>query len=156
MAEPIHEVALPEDDTALLAEWQALWSVPGRAEAVAEALDLLRALHERGLLDAGRALLTDDATATAALVEFLRQSRNLRVARNVRALWEILASVDLDRAVARTGAGPTAGTAPRPMGLLELRRRLRDPDVSAGVAVVLEALAAVGRSTRASGSGRTP
>jgi uncharacterized protein YjgD (DUF1641 family) len=156
MAEPIHEVAPLEDDTALLAEWQALWSVPGRAEAVAEALDLLRALHERGLLDAGRALLTDDATATAALVEFLRQSRNLRVARNVRALWEILASVDLDRAVARTGAGPTAGTAPRPMGLLELRRRLRDPDVSAGVAVVLEALAAVGRSTRASGSGRIP
>jgi uncharacterized protein YjgD (DUF1641 family) len=156
MAEPIHEVAPPEDEAALLAEWQALWSVPGRAEAVAETLDLLRALHERGLLDAGRALLTDDATATAALVEFLRQSRNLRVARNVRALWEILASVDLDRVVAPPGAGPTRRTPPRPMGLLELRRRLRDPDVSAGVAVVLEALAAVGRSTRAGGAGRPP
>ncbi len=151
MSEPIHDLAPPEDDAALLAEWQALWSVPGRAEAIAQALDLLRALNERGLLDAGRALLTDDSTATAAVVEFLRQSRNLRVARNLRALWEVLASVDLGR----IGSGAAARSRPdvRPMGFLELRRRLRDPEVSAGLSIVLEALAAIGRTRRGPGPG---
>jgi len=152
MAEPIQEVAPLGDEAALVAELQTLWSVPGRAEAAAHTLDLLRALHERGLLDAGRALLTDDAATTSAVVEFLRQSRNLRVARNVRALWEVLASVDLDRVVARPGPNVGPGGGVRPMGLLELRRRLRDPDVSAGLAMVLDALAAVGRSRR-SGAG---
>jgi uncharacterized protein YjgD (DUF1641 family) len=158
MAEPISDVEVPETDAALLAEWHAVWSVPGQADAIARALDLLRALNDRGLLDAGRALLTDEPTAAQALTEFLRQSRNLRVARNLRALWEVLAAIDLDRVSRRSGPGPGRASAARPMGLWELRRRLRDPDVSAGLQLVLDALAEVGRSRRGTGpsGGKAP
>ncbi len=143
MAEPITEVVDPEADRALLREWEELWAVPGRSEAVARTLDLLRALDERGLLDAGRAVLEGNPAASHAVTEFLTQSQQLRVARNVRAVFELLATVDLGSLAAARGA---SGATVRPMGLLELRRRLRDPDVSAGLALVLDALARLGRS----------
>ncbi len=143
MAEPITEVVDPEADRALLREWEALWAVPGRSEAVGRTLDLLRALDERGLLDAGRAVLEGNPAASHAVTEFLAQSQQLRVARNVRAVFELLATVDLG---SLAGARRPSGAPVRPMGLLELRRRLRDPDVSAGLALVLDALARLGRS----------
>jgi uncharacterized protein YjgD (DUF1641 family) len=154
MAEPITEVATAGADAALLVEWRDLWSGPGRAEAIEHALDLLRALDERGMLDAGRALLRDDPAASRALTGFLHDAQSLRIARNLRALAELLSVVDLDRVGAR-GSAADAG-ALRPMGLLELRRRLRDPDVSAGVHRVLDALAEIGRATRPRTGGGGP
>jgi len=146
VAEPIAEVVDRPDDDALRREIQALWATPGQREAVERTLDLLRALNERGLLDGARAILEGNEASGRAIREFLMRSQDLRIARNLRAAFELLAAIDLGGG--GRGAGRSPGAPARPMGLLELRRRLRDPDVSAGLEVVLGALAAIGRARR--------
>jgi uncharacterized protein YjgD (DUF1641 family) len=149
MSEPATEIVDTPDEQALWREWEELWNRPGHREAVERTLLLLRSLNDRGLLDGAQAVVEGGNASSRALELFLVQSRNLRVARNARTLYEIFARIDLESLTRRAaGAGGPAGP-PRPMGLLELRRRLRDPEVSAGLEVVLAALAQVGRARRA-------
>ena len=142
MAEPITEIADAPDDAALRRDVPALGSTPGQREAIGQALELLRALNERGLLDGARAIVEGNDASAQAIREFLTRSQDLGIARNLRIVFEWLSAIDL-AATAPPGAEPV-----RPMGLLELRRRLRDPDVSAGLDAVLRALAAIGRAAR--------
>ena len=153
MADPITDVLDTTPDTAILREWQELWETPGHREALLRTLELLRALNERGLLDAARATFEGSDSASRSLQDFLAKSQTLKLARNLKALYELLAALDLEPLLqpgprpARPPAPGAPASAARPsMGLLELRRRLKDPDVSAGLDVVLEALAQVGRA----------
>lgn len=148
MGEPISRVTSGPDDGALLAEWQELLERPGHREAIERTLELLRALSERGYLDTARAAVDGEPAVQEALATFLRESRNVPLARNLRALYELLSCVDLE-ALRRTPAAPGGrGRRSAGIGLLEIRRRLRDPDVAAGLRAVLDALASVGRSLR--------
>jgi uncharacterized protein YjgD (DUF1641 family) len=152
MAEPITEIVETPDDGALLRDWEGLWKTPGQREAIERALDLLRAIDERGLLEGARATIEGGDAAGRALEEFLARSRHLRLARNARVAFELVSSLDLEallRPPRSTAGGPSPnGSTGRPMGLLELRRRLRDPDVSAGLDTVLAVLAEIGRARR--------
>ncbi len=152
MSEPTTSVIDTRPDTAVLREWKEIWDSPAHREALLRTLELLKSLNERGLLDAARATFEGSDAAAHSIEEFLRESQNLRVARNLRALYTLLASLDFERILSPktsfTGARGGEGSRRPPMGLIELRRRLKDPVVAAGLEIVLEALAQVGRSRK--------
>jgi uncharacterized protein YjgD (DUF1641 family) len=147
MSEPTTEIVRPPDDDELFREWRALWETPGHREAIERTVSLLRALNERGYLDAAEATIEGGPAVQAALARFLAQSQDIRLAQNLKVLFELASRIDVATALGRSGAGPGDGAAP-PMGLLELRRQLRDPEVSAGLRTVLRLLGAVGRAQR--------
>ncbi len=152
MAEPITTIVRSNDDEELWRAWQELWETPGQREAVERTLDLLRALNERGLLDAARSSVEGGPAVQESIRRFLTESEHLRLAQNLRAIYEVVSAIDLGSIVGRSASSPVPGAPPReaarPMTLLELRRRLRDPDVSEGMRTVLETLAQVGRLRR--------
>ena len=153
MADPITEVVRsPEgEERELLEEWRELWELPGQREALEHAARLLQALDEHGYLEAARATVEGGPAVQASLDRFLAESQRLRLARNLKVLFEFLSQLDLGPVLSRppvaAGAPPSERSSPR-IGFWELRRRLRDPDVSEGLDAVLRALAEVGRARR--------
>ncbi|HTT74149.1 MAG TPA: DUF1641 domain-containing protein [Thermoplasmata archaeon] len=149
MAEPISEIVGSPDDEDLIREWRTLWETPGHRAAIERTVALLRALNEHGYLDAVEATVEGGPAVQAALARFLAQSQDVRLAQNLKVLFELAARVDLKTTLgAAGGPGHAPSPARRPMGLFELRRRLRDPDVSAGIETLLELFAALGRAQR--------
>ncbi len=152
MSEPTREIVRGSaDDRELLSEWRAALTDPARREAIEHALELLRALNDHGVLDAARATVEGGPAVQASLDRFLAQGERLRLARNLRVLFELLSVLDLE--AIGTAAAPTDGSSggragPAPLGIWEIRRRLRDPEVSEGLRAVLAALAELGRARR--------
>lgn len=109
--------------------------------------DLLRALHESGLLRAA-------AGGARSYPQLLRAALGAVDARTVRSFIALSGSVrglDPDRAEALAAgvrrardAAATAASSREPDGVRALLRRLRDPDTRRGLSAALAALAALG------------
>ncbi|MCL6594100.1 MAG: DUF1641 domain-containing protein [Alicyclobacillus sp.] len=158
MAKPVTTVVMPvntesEQQTARLAELRA--EAAAGSDALQAAIQLLQALHERGVLELLTALFARGDRVLHSLVELLSQAETVRAIQNTLALAEQVGRLDpqsWERCLTGLTAGlqAAAATPPpeRPLGLFELLRQLKDPDVSAGLATGLAFLRAVGRVAR--------
>ncbi|MCL6637423.1 MAG: DUF1641 domain-containing protein [Alicyclobacillus sp.] len=158
MAKPVTTVVMPanaagEQQAARLAELRA--EAAAGSDALQAALQLLQALHERGVLELLTALFARGDRVLNSLVELLSQAETVRAMQNLLTLAAQIGQLDpqrWERCLAGVAAGLQAAavTPPpaRPLGVFELLRQLKDPDVSAGLAAGLAFLKAVGKITR--------
>ncbi len=121
---------------------------PPDTGATDELDDLLRALHESGLLRAmaggartypqllGRVLRTLDADTIRSVLELAGAVGDLDPQQSQR----------LAEGIRKARSDATEAAAGKPEGFLRLLRRLRDPDTRRGLSAALAALAAVGGS----------
>ncbi len=144
MANPTRRIEPAPAAEELRDELRAVWDGDGRREAVEHLFDLLVALDRAGLLEAGRAVLEGSADSARSVGRLTRIATSHPWVRRARTMagWA-------DAVSSRIEDPRRAPATDRPFGLLELRRRLRDPNVSAGLRVVLDALEAIGRRERA-------
>lgn len=123
---------------------------PPDTAAQDEVDDLVRALHESGLLRA----LAGGIRSYPRLLLVLLEALDAGTLRSLIALTGALRDLDPDQAD-RLAAGlraarseASAATARDPEGPLALLRRLRDPDTRRGISAALAALAALGGALR--------
>ena len=125
------------------------------AEALTEALKLLRDLHEAGVLDVLHKLTRGGEGLTAALLSVLNEDSSVKLIRNVSELGRTLSVLEpmetaqLGRAVAagvRAGAQQVA--VGKGLGLSDLLKLLGDRDVQLALGAVFGGLKGAGRALR--------
>ncbi|PYE51942.1 DUF1641 domain-containing protein [Deinococcus yavapaiensis] len=125
------------------------------ADALLDALNLVRALHEHRVLDTTARLVQGGAGLSHEVLELLNQPGGVRALRNLLEFAKLLGSVEPDEVGAFTGAladGLRAGAnrvrSGQPIGTRELLSLTRDPDVGLALGVVADVLKGVGRGLR--------
>lgn len=119
---------------------------PPDTAATDEVDDLVRALHESGLLRA----LSGGVRAYPQLLRHVLEAVDANTVRSLIALTGALGELDPEQAervaagLRRARAASAEAAAGEAEGPLRLLRRLRDPDTRRGIAAALAALAAVG------------
>lgn len=129
------------------------------AEALVEGLALLQSLHERGVLEALVALVQHGDDVLGTVMETLAQGSGdngyTRGAKNAITLAQGFGALD-EATVATTQRMVTGGLRAfasaepptKPLGVFDLLRALKDPDVSAGLSAVLALLKGIGVAQR--------
>ncbi len=119
---------------------------PPDTAATDEVDDLVRALHESGLLRA----MAGGARAYPQLLRHVLDAVDADTVRSLIALTGAVGELDPDQAervaagLRRARAASAEAAAGRPEGPLTLLKRLRDPDTRRGISAALAALAAIG------------
>jgi len=124
---------------------EILNSVARNAEALNQIMQLLEAVSKSGLLDLIRALLERYNEALGIITEEASKERNVRAIRNLLSLYtfvsranpEALTSFMANLADQINRADSLKKE--RPLGLFSLSGELKDPDVSAGIRILLNA-----------------
>jgi uncharacterized protein YjgD (DUF1641 family) len=118
------------------------------ADAILSALELLQLLHDRGVLDLMRGMVGAGDQLVGALAAAADTPDSLRAIRNFLLLTKFFGSFppEVLSSLVRTAAeGAEREKAQRPPGLLQLLRRLRNPDSRHAIAVALDLLESVGK-----------
>ncbi|MDI3257402.1 MAG: DUF1641 domain-containing protein [Kyrpidia sp.] len=168
MAEPIRTVIRPSADDGqtrrqeiegsenLLAEYR---------EELADVLDVVRVLHEKGLLRVVRDVVAAGEEILEILVNQIGSEGGKRLLKNVVSAGGLLAAVDLQgmagtAKVVTDGLRQAAGAEQwnrRPPGIMDLLRAMRDPDVVVGLLMMLQGAKVLGMAVRrGTGDGRNP
>jgi uncharacterized protein YjgD (DUF1641 family) len=159
MARPIQTVVHVTPDPQAQAEQallRLLQTLAADAEALEDALRVIRGLHERGLLELTAAILEQGDEVLRIVVEQLSQPGAVKTLQNVVALAEQLGKLDLQKVgtlvegATRGMEEATAAISDKPLGMFGLLRALSDPDISAGLQALLGALKGLGRALRKS------
>jgi len=119
------------------------------AEAVASALDLLKLLHERGVLDLLRGLVGAGDQVVDILTTALNTPEAIRGMRNFLLLTKFFATIPpdvLNGLVQTATEGAAREKSNEPPGLLQLVRRMNSPESRHAMAVMLDLLEGVGKS----------
>ncbi|MCL6632519.1 MAG: DUF1641 domain-containing protein [Alicyclobacillus herbarius] len=165
MAKPLtHVIPIVADETADTGRFERPQLTAEDREALGELLRLVRALHARGVLSLASALLEKGDEVLDILVHLANQPRAVRGLKNLMVAAETLSVVDLSRlsqvvegaAVGLQRAETQRETLAEPVGLFGLLSTLADPDVSAGIRLLISALQGVGRAVRGEAGGDAP
>jgi uncharacterized protein YjgD (DUF1641 family) len=118
--------------------------------AVLEALDLLQGLHDRGVLPLFIGLLRAGDEVLAVLVNELNKPDSVRAIRNLVGLTEALGALDAEK-LRPLVSGINSGLAeqqaqPQKTGLLGLWQAMQNPEVNAGLTMVLNMLKGIGKA----------
>ena len=162
MANPTTVIARPEttpDEQRATALEALLEGASDQSGALLEGLALLQALHERGVLEALVAFFQKgDAALGVAMDTLAEQPTYTQGAKNAMTLAQSLGELDeptvaTTQRMVRDGlrAFATAQRPAKPLGVFDLLRALKDPDVSAGLASVIALLKGFGAAQRQSG-----
>ncbi|HEY1389339.1 MAG TPA: DUF1641 domain-containing protein [Ktedonobacterales bacterium] len=161
MAKPTNVIArtvtTPEDKRATARE-ALLEGASDNSPALREALALLQSLHQRGILDALVALFEKGDDVLGIAMDTLAQPAYSSGAKNALVLAQTLSALD-EETMARSqrmvvgGVRGFANARPpaKPLGVFDLLRVLKDPDVSAGLAATLGLLKGIGAAQRQRG-----
>lgn len=163
MAKPTNVIARPvkttEEERATALE-ALLEGASDNSPALLEALALLQSLHQRGILEALAALFQKGDDVLGITMDTLAQPAYSRGAKNALALAQTLSALDEEtlatsqRMVVNGVRGFTNAKPPvKPLGVFDLLRALKDPDVSAGLAATLGLLKGIGAAQRQHGTG---
>ncbi len=158
MAKPTNVVTRPQE-TAEEARASALETLlegaSDRSGALLETLALLEALHERGVLDAMVAFFQRGDDVLRLVVDRLDQPAYSDGIRNALTLTQSLAAFDQEtlattQRMVTGGIRAFASAQPpaKPLGVFDLLRALKDPDVSAGLTAALALLKGIGAAQR--------
>ncbi|SFU64797.1 DUF1641 domain-containing protein [Alicyclobacillus macrosporangiidus] len=154
MAKPIpvlHVPAPSREDTEKAALDALRDSVAQDAEALQQALRVVRGLHERGLLELTAAALEKGDDLLRLVVEQVNQPGALRLLRNAITLLQQAGAWDLEKwgpilEGAAAGIQEAQAHPPkRPLGVFGLLHLLSDPDVSRALHTLFGALKGMGR-----------
>lgn len=125
------------------------------ADALLEALDLLRELHERRVLSTLVRLVQGGEGLTTSLLDTLNGPASVRALRNAIELVTVLGSVDPDDLRALGGAladgvkeGARRAREGERAGLADLLALSRDPDVGLALGALVGLLRGLGRGLR--------
>ncbi|MBX6353152.1 MAG: DUF1641 domain-containing protein [Thermoflavifilum sp.] len=160
MAKPIQTVVQFTPDPQAASEkalLRLLQAVAEEADAVEEALRVVRGLHERGLLELTAAALEQGDDVLRIVVEQLNQPGAVRALQNLVRLVQQLEALNLEKmGTLLEGAAngleeALAQPADRPLGVFGLMRALADPDISTALNALLGALRGMGRALRTTG-----
>jgi uncharacterized protein YjgD (DUF1641 family) len=146
MAQPI-EFHLPPKHT--ISEAARLHNAPEQhAAAVISAYDLLQALHDQGVLELLRGLVSARDDLTDILASAVNNPESIRGIRNFLLLTRFLAGVppEMLHSLAETTAeGAERAKSHNPPGLFHLLWRLRDRNSRHAMAMMLDLLQSVGK-----------
>ncbi|MDQ0189501.1 DUF1641 domain-containing protein [Alicyclobacillus cycloheptanicus] len=162
MAQPITKIVQPAD---FEAKQEALQVSELRKElaanqaVLAEGLHLLRAMHERGLLELLAALFEQGDKVMERLVDLLSKPGAANGLKVMIAVADSLGSYDAE-AVKKLLNGVSRGleaasSVPAPqksVGVFDLLKHMQDPDVSAAIHAGFAFLKGVGQSLRSGGA----
>jgi uncharacterized protein YjgD (DUF1641 family) len=162
MAKPTNVIArtvtTPEEERAAALE-ALLEGASDNSPALLEALALLQSLHQRGILEALAALFQKGDDVLGIAMDTLAQPASSNGAKNALILAQTLSSLDEEtlarsqRMVANGVRGFAHAQSPaKPLGVFDLLRALKDPDVSAGLSAILGMLKGVGAAQRQQGA----
>ncbi|MBX6394708.1 MAG: DUF1641 domain-containing protein, partial [Alicyclobacillaceae bacterium] len=159
MAKPIRTMVKreysPEEERRREVE-QLMHTAAEHKEALEEALEVVALLHEKGILRVLKGVLAAGEELLEILVEQINAGSGKRVLKNMVQVGQWLSSAEFSamaetaRAVSegvRQAAGTVSSEGRRP-GLLDLMKAVRDPDVVAGLLLLLQAAKVVGSSAR--------
>jgi uncharacterized protein YjgD (DUF1641 family) len=125
------------------------------AEGVKEALQLLQAMHDRGVLELFLALFERGDQVLQIVVDQLAKPGAIHGLRSIITLLQALAAVDVQALTKLTealAAGAKAASEVKamdePVNVFQLLAQLKDPDVSAAIGSGMAFLKAVGRALR--------
>jgi uncharacterized protein YjgD (DUF1641 family) len=124
------------------------------ADGLVEGLKLLQAMHDRGVLELLVAVFERGDRVLQKLVDFAAQPGTTQVMKNLAVameMWSQLDSGDIQKLAHGVSSGLASAkevSAPKPIGVFELLRELKDPDVSAAVRAVLAFLKGFGQTLR--------
>ncbi|WP_157935479.1 DUF1641 domain-containing protein [Kyrpidia spormannii] len=164
MAEPIRMVkrSVGGGEQPAAPGWQEM--AAKYAPALEETLELLAVLREKGILRTLRDVAASGEEVLEILVHQVNTQGGKRLLKNAVALGEVLASVDLQGAaetakIVAEGLRQPAGAREwehRPPGMMDLFRAIRDPDVAAGLLILLRAAKVIGAAARGAETGTAP
>ena len=134
------------------------------ADALLEALELLRELHEHKVLHTLVRLVQGGEGLSFQALEVLNEPGSVRALRNLLELVKLLGSIEPEAISTVSGAladGVRAGAERvrrrEPVGLAELLSLSRDPDLGLALGAVVDVLRGFGRGLRErEASGHTP
>lgn len=159
MAQAIQKVIRTEKTREIL-EQERLADVTSEvatdADGVVQSLKLLQALHDRGVLELVTALFDRGDKVLGRLVDILAKPESERTIQVLLAAVASAGKLDAEAASSAVrglsgGLAYAAQTEPpdQPMGVFDLMRQIKDPDVSAGIATGLAFLKGLGQTMRA-------
>lgn len=158
MAKPTNVIAravkTPEEERATALE-SLLEGASDNSQSLLEALALLETLHQRGILEALAAFFQKGDVVLGIAMDTLAQPAYSKAAKNALILAQTLSSLDEETMAASqrmvaSGAQGFANAQPpaKPLGIFDILRSLKDPDVSAGLAAILGLLKGIGAAQR--------
>jgi uncharacterized protein YjgD (DUF1641 family) len=160
MAVAIHFQSIQRDPREEL--YSRLEAAPAEhVQALLALYDILQGLHDRGVLDALRDVLSAGDFVLETVVETAETPEAIRMIRNVMLLTKMLGSIEpelLKRLIDFVPDGVAKASAKRtePLGLLSLVRKFSSKDSRRGLAVAAEILETFGRHLDGGASRRDP
>jgi len=117
--------------------------IMNHASDISAVLDLIAAANRTGVIGFLRALVENHQDVTDVVVEEATSQSNMRFMRNLLSVYTMLSRIDPERLrpfmenAADSIAAADRLKADGPLGLLKIGSQLKDPDISAGVRVLL-------------------
>ncbi len=115
----------------------------GHMEDISAVLDLVAAANRSGMISFLKSLVENYRGITDVVVEEATSQSNMRFIRNLLSIYTVLSRVDPERLrpfmenAARSVEDADRLKAEGPLGLLKIGSQLKDPDVSAGIRILL-------------------
>lgn len=112
---------------------------------LAAILSILRKVSDSGMLEALAAMLERNGEVMSVVFNELSQKENSNFVRNLLTIYTLLSRVDPDRLrkfmknLAKALNGADSFRNEKPLGLMTIGREMKNPDVNAGIRVLLSA-----------------
>ncbi|MEM0156772.1 MAG: DUF1641 domain-containing protein [Thermoplasmataceae archaeon] len=129
--------------TGIISPDEVLEQIAGHAQDISAVLELIAAANKTGMISFLKSLVENYQGITDVVVEEATSQSNMRFLRNLLSIYTVLSRVDPDRLrpfmenAAHSVEDADRLKAEGPLGLLKIGSQLKDPDVSAGVRVLL-------------------
>lgn len=122
---------------------EVMEQIGDHASDISAVLDLIGAANRTGIIGFLKALIENHQDITDVIVETATEESSMRFIRNLLSVYAMLSRIDPEKlGPFMENAAESIEAADRlksegPMGLLKIGSQLKDPDVSAGVRVLL-------------------
>ena len=142
MAKMIEEIEEDKKSGSVSSD-EMMEQIMNHASDISAVLDLIAAANRTGVIAFLKALVENHQDVTDVVVEEATSQSNMRFIRNLLSVYTMLSRIDPDRLrpfMENAADSITAADGLKvegPLGLLKIGSQLKDPDVSAGVRVLL-------------------
>ncbi len=142
MAKMIEEIEEDKKSGSVSSD-EIMEQIMNHASDISAVLDLIAAANRTGVIGFLKALVENHQDVTDVVVEEATSQSNMRFIRNLLSVYTMLSRIDPDRLrpfMENAADSITAADGLKvegPLGLLKIGSQLKDPDVSAGVRVLL-------------------